>query len=74
MSDFLVESVIEELSKRDNKIIELNTTLKLIKDKQISMPLFLDSIDVNFYNDKVDRKRKLTKEEYNKLKELFLSL
>ena len=53
------------------KIIKSLKTLKIIKDKRVDISDFIHSKNLFDYNDGRDRKWKLTREEYDLLKEVL---
>ena len=72
MTDYMIESVVEELKKRDDKIIKLTQALSLIKEKEVNIKYFLNTKDVSEYNSEYEKL--LTKEQYLKIKEVLLEI
>lgn len=54
------------------KMIKSLKVLEIIKEKEVNVFIFLHSGNLETYNDMVEDSRKLTKEEYNLLKEVLL--
>ena len=54
------------------KMIKSLKVLEIIKEKEVNVFIFLHSGKVEAYNDMVEDNRKLTKEEYDLLKEVLL--
>ena len=55
------------LKKAENKL----KALEIIKEKEVNVFIFLHSGDLETYNDMVEDNQKLTKEEYDSLKEVL---
>ena len=60
------QHIIETALKRNNK---LEKALEIIKEKRVDVSYLVISEDLHDYNEGLDRKWKLTQEEYELLKE-----
>ena len=59
-------------TEKDFELIETALkALKIIKEKEVNVFIFLHSGDLETYNDMVEDNRKLTQEEYDLLKEVL---
>jgi len=58
-----------QLKSALNRLEELEKVLKIIKEKEVNVFIFLHSGDLETYNDMVEDNRKLTETEFNLLKE-----